>query len=472
MVENYAWGMEWQWGNNKHPPLFGWIVAAWFLLFPTTDWAYYLLNELNLGVALVLLVPAMRRVLPAEKVLAAIILTLLGSHFGPDSGFKYNANTALLPFVAGFVWSMLHAVENRRPVWFVIAGVFAGAALLTKYYALVLFLAIGLALLISLRPPLAGFMKGCVLCALTAAFLVSPHVFWSIKHAWPSLHYMHVAHEAVNEATGLDAYVVAITGVILFSATSLLVWGASLIRLPALPALASSPKPKPGLSILMLSLIVTLLAAWGQHINPVSSWFIPALLFLGWALVDLTPVKYDSSVFTRRVSTVGIIYLAVSLIVALAWEVRYRAYPAPPTYALPQMLANDVTLFYRQTYGQSIQFVAGTFPLPYILSFYSSDHPHGMYGLDLAQSPWIDARALKAGNKVVVCGTLRFSAPDDTACIPSAQALFGEPDRVKRIDYTVYDPKSKRLGLQSFDVLAWNHARHLMAGVHKNGSKP
>jgi 4-amino-4-deoxy-L-arabinose transferase-like glycosyltransferase len=452
MVENYAWGMEWQWGNNKHPPLFGWIVAVWFLLFPTTDWAYYLLNELNLGVALALLALAMKRVLPAEKVLAAIILTLLGSHFGPDSGYKYNANTALLPFVAGFVWSMLHALENRRYVWFLIAGVFAGAALLTKYYALVLFLAISLALFISLRPPLAGLFKGGTVCASTAVLLVSPHVFWSIQHAWPSLHYMHTAHEAVSEAIGSDAYTIAITGAILFSAIPLLVWGASLIRLRVL---TSPRRPKLGLSILILGLIVTLLAAWGQHINPVSSWFIPALFFLGWALVDIAPNQSDATQFARRTTTAGIIYLTLSLIVATVWEIRYRSYPAPPPYALPQRLANDITRLYRETYHQDIQFVAGTFPIPYIMSFYSSDHPHGLYGVDLSQSPWINEHALKTGNKVVICGTFRFNASDDPACIPDALALFGKPDHVTRINYTVYDPKSKQPGRQSFDVLSW-----------------
>jgi len=153
MVENYAWGMEWQWGTNKHPPLFGWITAAWFRLFPIGDNAYYLLNQVNLAIALGLLALAMKRLLSWDAVLVAVVLTTLGTHFGPDSGFKYNANTALLPFVAGFVWSLLHAVELGRARWFVLAGVFAAAALLTKYYALVLIAATGLAILVSLRPP-------------------------------------------------------------------------------------------------------------------------------------------------------------------------------------------------------------------------------------------------------------------------------------------------------------------------------
>ena len=462
MVENYAWGQEWQWGNNKHPPLFGWIVATWFRVFPRTDWAYYLLNEVNLGIALMLLALAMHRVLSPEKVLAAVILTLLGAHFGPDSGYKYNANTAQLPFIAAFAWSMLHAMERRRYRWFIGAGVFGAAALLTKYYALVLFFAIGLSLLMSLRPPLGTLLKRLMLTAVTALALVMPHVVWSVQHDWLSLHYMHAAHETVSPAGGFDAYVIMLAGGLLFSAVALLAWAVSLIRLPVL-AHQTRRESRLGLNILVLSVITTLIAAWIQGIDPVSSWLIPALLFVGWALIDLIPVKYDTAVFARRIALIGVFYLIAALAVAVWWGQRFLAYPAPPPLVLTETLATDVTRNYRQTYGQAVQYVAGDFPIPYGLAFYSPDHPHALYGLDLAQSPWINARALQAGNKVVVCGTYRFEIAPEPDCISAARKLFGPPDQKKRMTYPVYDPKTKRLGRQAFEVLSWKPARSTLA---------
>src|SRR5512139_2707567 len=68
------------------------------------------------------------------------------------------------------------------------------------------------------------------------------------------------------------------------------------------------------------------------------------------------------------------------------------------------------------------------------------------YGLDRAQSPWIDVHALKVGNKAVICSTLGFDMPGDPACIPVARALFGNPGQVKHMVYAVCDPKSQRLG--------------------------
>ncbi|MGE5319832.1 MAG: glycosyltransferase family 39 protein [Hyphomicrobiaceae bacterium] len=460
MVENFAWGMEWQWGTNKHPPLFGWITAAWFRLFPVGDNAYYLLNQTNLAIALGLLALTMKRFLGWEKVLIGVVLTTLVTHFGPDSGFKYNANTALLPFVAGFVWSLLHALERGRARWFILAGVFAAAALLTKYYALVLIAAVGLAVLFTLRPPLPSLLKGTAIAGATTLLLVSPHLAWSIQHAWPSLHYMHAAHEAVDEADGVKAYVVALAGALGFSGVALRAWGGSLVRLPAGP-LGDAPRPpRLGLGILVLSVVLTVLAALVQGISPVSSWLIPALLFLGWALVDLTPPRLDSGTLARRIFWFGLVYLLLAVAAAAIWEKQYRAYPAHPAYALPQRIAEDVTRLYRDAYAQPIEYAAGTFPLPYILSFYSPDHPHGLYGFDLAgtdlgQSPWIDARALKSGNKVAVCGSLSFGKSDTLACPAAARTLFGAPDQTRQLVYPVYDPKRKQLGLQRYTVLMW-----------------
>ena len=49
MVEAYSWGINWVWGYDKHPPLSGWVAAAWFSVFPTQDWAFYLLAVAMVG---------------------------------------------------------------------------------------------------------------------------------------------------------------------------------------------------------------------------------------------------------------------------------------------------------------------------------------------------------------------------------------------------------------------------------------
>jgi 4-amino-4-deoxy-L-arabinose transferase-like glycosyltransferase len=459
MVENFAWGMEWQWGTNKHPPLFGWITAAWFHFFPVGDSAYYLLNEINLALAMFLMALAMRRVMTADKVLSAVVLTLLCSKFGPDSGYKYNANTAQLPFIAGYLWALLSGLQDRRHGWFVLAGLFAGAAVLSKYYALVMLLAITLSLWFALRTPLRFLLVGMCVAGVTALPLVLPHVIWAMHHGWPTLAYMHDAHDGSLQPSGPHPWLEALTGCLMFMSLPLLVWGLAFIRLPVMtPIPETRPKPRPGLIMFSASVLLTLLASLIEGIDPVSSWFIPVLLLTGWVLMEGTPEKFDSRVQLRRITAYGIAYLVLTVIVAVFWEKHYREYPAPPPYALPETLAHDVTALYRSDFGQPVQYVAGTFPLPYVMSFYSPDHPHGLYGADLEQSPWIDPKQMAAGNRVAICNLSDWFGHADTQCRKKVVALFGRPERIVQLDYRVYLPKSKRLGWQHYEVLFWSPA--------------
>lgn len=455
MVENFAWGMQWQWGNDKHPPLFGWITAAWFTVFPFSDGSYYLLNQVNLAIALCLLALAMRRLMGWDRVLIAIVLTSLGTRFGPDSGFKYNANSALLPFVAGLVWALLHALQGGRMRWFVIAGIFAAGMLLTKYYALVMLAAIGLALHMALRPAWRVWLKGSSLAAGTAALLTLPHLLWSMRNHWPAVRYMHASHTQPDWTLTAWAHATMLGDCLHLSGFALLVWGLSLLRVPRQALVGDAVAPRLGLPIVLLGIALTVSSALVQNITPVSPWLIPVFLFTGWALVDLTPAGMNIRVLARRVGLGAALYLAGNVVVAVLLVRQHNAYPAPTPYDLPQTVAQDATRLYRQAYRAPPQFVAGTFPLPFTLSFYSPDHPTGLHGLDLPRSTWIDRQALQAGNKIVVCGTLVASPRDDPGCPAAAAALFGAPDLVRQLVYPVYDPASRQPGVQRYDVLMW-----------------
>src|SRR5215470_13003762 len=52
MSEQYVLARELAWGYPKHPPLAMVLVRAWFAIFPTTDWPYYLLAMATVGLTL------------------------------------------------------------------------------------------------------------------------------------------------------------------------------------------------------------------------------------------------------------------------------------------------------------------------------------------------------------------------------------------------------------------------------------
>lgn len=456
MVENFAWGQEWQWGTNKHPPVFGWVTAAWFKIFPIGDNAYYLLNEVNLALAFLFLALAMRRFFGWQEILLAVVLASLVSRFGPDAGYKYNANSGQLPFIAGFLWSFLRALDAKSSRWFVLSGVFAALAILTKYYALVMLAAIWLAILSTTRPPLGFLIKGSMIAGFTALLMAIPHIAWSVQHGWPTLGYMHDAHKLSNAGSNLDYYQKAITSTFLYVCVAVFAWLGCLIRAPRNPAGTIQRPPRLGLAILLYGVSLTFVATLLERIDPVPTWFIPLFLFVGWALVDLTPVSLRTRTLANRSVRVGIAYLVLAVIVVMVLENKYQNYPAKPTYALAGSLAKSVTALYHDSYHQPIGYVGGSFPLPYVLSFYSTDHPHGLYGLDLQGSPWVDPQALAKGNKVAVCGNIISSYPrDDITCPDMAERVFGKPDQTRLLSYQVYNPVTRQLGTQRYTVLMW-----------------
>ena len=44
-IEALAWASNLEWGFNKHPPLSAFAVGAFYLIFGSNDWAYYLLSQ-------------------------------------------------------------------------------------------------------------------------------------------------------------------------------------------------------------------------------------------------------------------------------------------------------------------------------------------------------------------------------------------------------------------------------------------
>src|SRR5947209_1609770 len=150
MSEQFALGRELALGYPKHPPLAMAVVRAWFAVFPTADWAYYLLAMVNVGLALWIVWRLTARFLDGEKrVLGLALLTLVP--FFNFHGLKFNVNTVLLPLWAATTLWFLRSFETRRVLDAALAGLGAAAAMYGKYWSIVLLLGLGIAALVDRR---------------------------------------------------------------------------------------------------------------------------------------------------------------------------------------------------------------------------------------------------------------------------------------------------------------------------------
>ena len=98
-------------------------------------------------------------------------------------------NAALLAFLYALIRALGLPTDQPAPRWWVLAGLFAGLAMLSKYNASLVL--VGAALAVLLDPVGRKQLAGCWpwLGVVLALLLASPIVIWNIHHHWVSFDY-------------------------------------------------------------------------------------------------------------------------------------------------------------------------------------------------------------------------------------------------------------------------------------------
>src|SRR5215470_6940192 len=141
MGEMVAWSREVTFGTPKHPPLPAWLVGAWFWIFPLTTWGYDLFAVGIAAVSLWVAFVVSTRYLDGVKSAVGLALLTLVPFFNFHA-LKFNANSAMMPWWALTTWFFLRSFENRGLGLATLAGVAAAGAMLTKYWSVVLLVAL------------------------------------------------------------------------------------------------------------------------------------------------------------------------------------------------------------------------------------------------------------------------------------------------------------------------------------------
>src|SRR5437588_3757795 len=195
MGEAVAWSREPAWGYSKHPPLSAWVVKAWFAIFPLEDWAYYLLAMVLAGAALWIAWKLSARWLDGEKRAAGLALLTLVPFYNFHA-LKFNANTVLIPLWAATTLWFLRSFETRDLLSAALAGVAAAAAMLGKYWSIVLLGGLAVAALGDARR--SGYFRSPApwVTAAAGSLVLAPHVAWLLTPGGSPFEYALDKHPA------------------------------------------------------------------------------------------------------------------------------------------------------------------------------------------------------------------------------------------------------------------------------------
>ncbi|MBV9969989.1 MAG: glycosyltransferase family 39 protein [Xanthobacteraceae bacterium] len=411
MGEMIAWSRELALGTPKHPPLPVWLTALWFGVFPLQEWAFYLLSMAAATLALWVAWLLAGRYLPGDKRAAGLALMTLVPFFN-FLAIKYNANAAMTPTWALTTWFFLRSFESRSAAWAALAGLAAAAAMLTKYWAVILLIGLGIASLAD--PRRARYFRSAapyVTIAVGAAAL-APHLWWLYGHGFAAFGYALESHPAtLFEALRSGVvYVVSAAGYV-----AIPVLMAFAVARPSRGAIADTLWPADSsrrtvVVAFALPLLLPTLAAVFAREEVIPIWTISTMTLL--------PVVLLSSPLVRlpRTGTIRILAIAIALpIVCLlaspivALVIHFRGIENHGTHY--RLVAQQVEKRWHEITSRPLRLVGGTANLLYGSMFYFADRPSDFEIASPQLTPWVDdARIAREGIAL-------FCPADDGPCM-------------------------------------------------------
>src|SRR5499426_3288215 len=430
MSEQFALGRELALGYPKHPPLAMAVVRAWFAVFPTADWAYYLLAMVNVGLALWIVWRLTARFLDGEKRVLGLV------PFFNFHGLKFNVNTVLLPLWAATTLWFLRSFETRRVLDAALAGLGAAAAMYGKYWSIFLLLGLGIAALADRRRAAYFRSPAPWVTIAVGALALAPHAAWLIANDFAPFSYAIVLHGTGSLASTIGAALGYLAGSVAYIAVPLLV--VAVVARPSRAAVKdmawpSSPARRLAAVAFWAVLLLPALIAPLTGLRLVSLWSMSAFALL--------PVMLLSSplVAIIRRDAVGVLALAVAfpiVMVAVAPAIAFAIHsagPAPAT-AHGSLLARPVEELWRETTDRPLRILSGFDELTDGVSFYMPSHPLAVRVLDGIPSAAIEERIDRDGIALLCPMRSSVAAADWCAKAAIARARCSPPGKEMEIE--------------------------------------
>ncbi|MBX9844992.1 MAG: glycosyltransferase family 39 protein [Xanthobacteraceae bacterium] len=450
MPEMLVWSRELALGYPKHPPLAAWLVAAWFAVFPVADWSFYLLAMTVAGVALWIVWRLAGDHLDGEKRALALVLMTFVPFFNFHA-LKFNANTILLPLWAATTLCFLRSYERRSVLWAALAGVFAAASMLGKYWSVFLLLGLGIAALLDSRR--AAYFKSAApwVTIVVGAVLIAPHLAWHANAEFSPLNYATIVRSGagghpLKGAGGYLAVGLAYAALAIALALTAIKPNRAVAADMLWPA---APERRFMTMAFWLPLLLPAVLAPIVGIEITSLWTMSA-----WALLPVVLLSSPLIALDRRPATAvlaaAVVFPVVMVAVAPFIAGAIHRGGGMPAAMHSRLLAQRVAHEWRRVTDKPLQMVAGESDLAYGVAAYLPGRPSAFPEFNRRLAPWADAARLKRDGVAIVC-----QATEPTCSMPAAalgltgprtevevtRTYFGTPGRTGRYTIIIVPPQ-------------------------------
>jgi 4-amino-4-deoxy-L-arabinose transferase-like glycosyltransferase len=430
MLEAWSWGKQWQLGYYKHPPFYAWVTAAWFQVWPRTDWAFYLLSNVNVGIGLIGVWMIARRLLATHFGAAASVVLLTVTPFYNVMASNFNANTVLLSLWPWATYAFIRVLQSRCSRFALLFGALSACSMMSKYSSILLLASCFVAA--CLHPDRRITFKSVApyIGVATCIVLLLPHLWWSMIHDFPTIKYALTktarpwpegqlkAFETTAAITLVLAIPMMALGIALRMRGGRTFGGAKFTNgnwhhdQPAwLIALAIGP------------LLLTLLPAFIGLTKASFNFAIPTLFMLPVLALRITENRF-SAYSEKIVHQMGWLTPAVAMLAAPVIGVMTFVSDLGQSTKYNAIAAKRGVVIWQAAFRLPVKFVSGTEPFSLAQPFYLREAPQEFSHFSHDEAPWVTREHIERGGLLTICEV------SDVACQRNAARFETDATRV------------------------------------------
>jgi 4-amino-4-deoxy-L-arabinose transferase-like glycosyltransferase len=375
-LEAWSLGRRFAWGYHKHPPLMGWVAAAWTSVFPLTDWSLQLMAMANAGLALFFVDRISRQFVTGHTRVLVLLLLMLTPAYQFHAQ-RFNANTVLLATWPLATWCFLRAFETRRPLWAIAVGCTTALAMVGKYYSV--FLVASFVFAAMAHPDRRAYFRSASpwISVVTGLAVLSPHIHWlAVTGASPFTHALyHAGGSALTSLSEAKSFVLGLAAALSVAALLwVLIAGTRLKQLPA-DFVAMSPGLRLLFHVAIGTIVLPILTSLAMGTDLPSLWAVQGLFL--FVVLMVCGARYPIERFyTVNVTLIAAgVALAAVVVAAPIHAVHRNGNGYEEARNLYQQAARELTRQWRELTGEPLRHVSGDDSLAFAAAFYSPDHP-------------------------------------------------------------------------------------------------
>lgn len=415
--ENIVWGSHFQFGYDKNPYFGAWITYFLYHITGGGVWSAYMLSQLFVMIGVFSVWKLAREMMSPGRAFVSAVL-LFGLAYYGSNATEFNDDIIEIGLWPASAYFFYMSLKYQRVKYWLMLGLCAGLAFMTKYFGLVLFASMFVVLILTHEGRNSFKRPGIYLSGLVFVALCMPNIIWLYHNDFVAFHYAMGRAELGDEAKKTFMSHIENPFKLISRLAGVLV--PAVIAFAVLFFKKDKTIEKPSSSDMLFAgvicfgpLVMTLLFSIITGAVIKHSWMFPCFFMLGLFLTLI----WRPVVSNIRLAGLVLFVIVFGTVCAIAYSVdvlnkrpykrnkcTYEAFPGTAMSA-------DLTEKWRQKFGTKLSYVIGDRTEGCNFSVYSKDRPEAFFCASKHQSSWIDVEDVKAKGAIAVWAVV----DDDTA---------------------------------------------------------